>query len=419
MLTSSALGTRLSAGIVLLVLGCSASGTNGGPGGRSSGAGAGAGASNLGGDLNIGGSGPNLGGIGQGGGSGGLGGGEECAEAETKAELIQEPVDIIMAIDTSGSMQNEAQAVEDNVNNNFATILANSGVDYRVILIARHREGVRTETGPDSTAICISSPLGGGTCPSANPIFGERFFHFNEKIESETSFDIILSSYTAQDDSTPAALGYAQWLRPGAKKVFLEQTDANPLMSVDAFLGALTAVGGQHFGTVAAPTFVFHSITGLAQKTPATDPYLPDEPIVTELCGDVSNAGETYQDLSKRTGGLRFPICEFAGFDVVFQRIAEDVITKTRVACDFDIPAPPAGKTLDLEKVAVNHTKGDGSGTVQYLQAATSAVCQPDAFYIENNHVYLCPDTCAIVQADTMALVNVVFACESKIIVVQ
>jgi len=123
--------------------------------------------------------------------------------------------------------------------------------------------------------------------------------------------------------------------------------------------------------------------------------------------------------LSQRTGGLRFPICEFAGFNVVFQRIAEDVITRTRVACDFDIPAPPAGSTLDLEKVAVNHTKGDGSGTVQYLQAPTSADCQPDAFYIENNHVYLCPDTCAIVQADTAALVNVVFACESKIIVVQ
>ena len=72
---------------------------------------------------------------------------------------------------------------------------------------------------------------------------------------------------------------------------------------------------------------------------------------------------------------------------------------------------------LDLGKVAVNHTKGDGSGTIQYLQAATPADCQADAFYIENDHIYLCPETCSIVQADAMALVNVVFACESTIIV--
>lgn len=364
---------------------------------------------------------PNIGGLPSGGGSAGLGPGEECAVAQAEAELIQEPVDIIMVIDTSGSMRDEAQAVEDNINVNFAQILEASGVDYRVILIARHREGPRAESGPDSTAICVSSPLGGGECPSPNPIFGERFFHFNEKIESTTSFDFILSAYHGQDDSSPPAVGYSSWLRPGAKKVFLEQTDDNAAMPVESFLAALSALSPAYFGTPEAPTFVFHSITGLAQKTPPTDPWLPEEDIVTAKCvggnNTVANAGESYQQLSRMTGGLRFPLCEFAGFDVVFRRIAEDVITRTRVACDFAIPDPPPGRTLDTDKVAVRYTKGDGSGDVLYGQAATSADCQADAFYIENERIYLCPETCGVVQADAMAAVEVVFACESTIIV--
>ena len=276
--------------------------------------------------------------------------------------------------------------------------------------------------GPGTGGTDVNLGLGGGACPSANPIFGERFFHFNEKIESTTSLDFILSAYLGQDDSTPVAAGYAGWLRDGAKKVFLEQTDDNAAMPVASFLAGLTTMAPQHFGTdPAAPTFVFHSITGIAQKTPATDPWLPAEEIVTATCvgggNTVANAGESYQELSRLTGGLRFPLCEFAGFDVVFQRIAEDVITRTRVACDFAIPAPPPGKTLDLDKVAVNYTKGDGSGSVQYGQALSAADCQSDAFYIENERIHLCADTCALVQADTMAAVDVVFACESTIIV--
>jgi hypothetical protein len=406
---------RLSVAAALFTLGCSASQAEAGRrGGGSGAAGPGAGGS----AIDVSGGGPNVGGFGQGGGAG-LGPGEECAVAQVEAELVSEPVDIIMVVDTSGSMREEAQAVEDNINVNFANILQSSGIDYRVILIARHRTAERATSGPNSTAICISSPLGGGACPSPAPIFSDRFFHFNEKIESDDSFQWIIDGYTRPDTETHlTANGYQGWLRAGVKKVFLEQTDDNSAMPLATFLEQLTAMAPQHFGSDPDNlSFVFHSITGLAQKNPATDPYLPDEPVVTQKCGAVTTAGEEYQLLSQRTGGLRFPICEYTGFDVVFRRIAEDVITRTRVACDFEIPSPPAGKTLDLNKVAVSHQKGDGSGTVQYLQAATPADCQADAFYIQDEHIYLCPDTCSVVQADPMAVVDVVFACESTIIV--
>ena len=64
----------------------------------------------------------------------------------------------------------------------------------------------------------------------------------------------------------------------------------------------------------AAPAFAFHSIIGIGEKPTATDAWLPTEALQTSLCtgnGDtVENPGTVYQELSKLTGGLRFPIWE-------------------------------------------------------------------------------------------------------------
>jgi hypothetical protein len=163
---------------------------------------------------------------------------------------------------------------------------------------------------------------------------------------------------------------------------------------------------------------VFHSIVGVGEKDVATDPYLPSEPVTDERCPSVTSAGRTYQELSILTGGLRFPLCNFDAYDVVFRRISEDVVTRTQIACDFAIPMPPPGKDLELEKVAVNYVSGNGSGEQEFLQAQTPADCGPDAFYIEDElRIVLCPEACAIVQADDAAHVDVLFTCESTIIV--
>jgi hypothetical protein len=163
---------------------------------------------------------------------------------------------------------------------------------------------------------------------------------------------------------------------------------------------------------------VFHSIIGVAEKTDETAPYLPDEPVTADRCPSVTSEGATYQQLSILTGGLRFPLCGFDAYDVVFRRIAEDVVTRTQVACDFAIPPPPPDKDLELEKVAVNYTSGNGTADQEFLQARTPADCGPDAFYIEGNtRIVLCPEACAFVQGDEMARVDVLFTCESTIIV--
>src|SRR5262252_7847413 len=371
------------------------------------------------------------------GGNGG-GGVNACKTTSAGQMMVKQPVDIILVLDNSGSMADELAAVETNINQNFATILNGADLDYRVILISRHRKDVRAMSGESSTSICVESPLSGlAQCPSpANPtsapkpIFGPRFFHYNVKIESHDSFETgILAGYHSPDVRTNLTLiGWKEWLRPKTKKVFLELSDDDEgagddalVLTVDNFISQLTAMAPE-FGTDAQhPNFVFHSIVGLAEKADSTAAYLPDEAVQTAKCtgnGDtVSNAAPTYQELSRRTGGLRFPICQFSGYDVVFRTIANDVITQSKLGCDFAIPPAPAGSTLDLDKVAVKYTKSNGTDTISFGQSRTQADCQSNAFYIQNDRIYLCNDTCNTVQADLGASIEVLFTCTSTIIV--
>ena len=392
--------------------------------GGSSGGGAGVGGSSGGGFTATGGAvASGGGGFGAVNSSGGTGGDPPvCGTAKAETTIVTAPVDIIIALDNSGSMVEEMGAAEANINTNFAAILTSRGVDYRVILISRHRQEERSASEEASTSICVAQPLSGlAACPAEAPVFSDRFFQFGMKVESTDSFDRMLAWYNSPDtENDMAPNGWSEWLRVGSKKVIVEMTDDNEDMPAETFITNLTNLSTQHFGTPAAPNFTFHSIVGIAEKADPTAAYTPDEPINPAMCtgngADIENAGETYQQLSILTQGLRFPLCQFPGYDAVFRAIAENVIQTTILQCDFEIPAPPDGKALDLEKVAVSYTKGDGSGAVQFGQAASSAECQPNAFYIENNRIYLCPASCDSVKADPFASVDVLFTCERTIL---
>jgi hypothetical protein len=394
---------------------------------------------------NAGGAEPATGGIGMGGAistggssAAGLGGAAAaagaCQTAQADAVLEREPVDIIVVLDNSGSMAEEMGAAEENINVNFANILDEAQADYRVILLSRHRQGDRDAEEEYSTSICVSSPLSGLTsCPSENPSFSDRFFQWGGKIESFDALDWMIDAYdTPPEDDDAAELspnGYGEWLRPGAKKVFVVMTDddesnddeATPL-TVDTFLAGLTAKDAVAFGTAASPTFDFHSIIGVKEKADPTAAYDATEPLVEQECtgngADIEATGVTYQELSILTGGLRFPLCQFPGYDAVFRAIAENVIVTRDIACEFDIPPPPAGTMLDLDKVAVQKTAQSGAES-QFLQAPTQDDCQADAFTIDRtlNQVRLCPEACEAVRADPLASIDVLFTCMSTLIV--
>jgi hypothetical protein len=128
----------------------------------------------------------------------------------------------------------------------------------------------------------------------------------------------------------------------------------------------------------------------------------------------VENAGPVYQELSRATGGLRFPLCQFTAFDTVFETIAKDVASHAAIACQFAVPTPPQGQALDLSKVAVSYDAGDGTPTKTFGQAMTKEQCVPDAFYIDaaSHEIRLCDDTCAAAQRGKSPKIDVLFTCE-------
>ena len=349
--------------------------------------------------------------------SGGTGGGESCATQQAEAPIQHQPVDIIVTIDNSGSMQEEIDAVESNINVKFANILQASGVDYRVILVSRHEKKGR------QTSICVTAPLSGNAaCPATpdQPAFSERFFQYSVKVDSENSLSLLIDTFdaTVQDEFDLGPMGWGAWLRPTASKVFLEITDDNSTtMTAADFVAALAAKSPQ-FGTAEAPKLIFHSIIGIGEKTVVTEPWTPDEPVQTSVCGGdedaVENNGEVYQELSRATGGLRFPLCQYDAFDAVFEAIAKDVASHAAIACEFVIPPSPMGKDLDLSKVAVSYDAGDGSAPKTFGQAKTSAECQADAFFIDSaaGKIQLCPDACAAAQQGKSPKIDVLFTCE-------
>lgn len=345
-----------------------------------------------------------------------------CSSTRAEAETIREPVDIIVVLDNSASMLDEARAVENNLNVNLASVLQESGIDYRVILLSEHRDSI--DLLP-STSACIESPLSGvAQCPAPEPAFGERFFHYSIEVGSHDSLSLLLDTYsgTRRDDFGLAPGGWSSWVRSGAKKVFLEITDDDARTTSDEFLSALTARAPGHFGSdPTRPRLVWHSIVGLAEKADQTDPYLPNEGIESQVCSGnlntVFSPGTTYQELSRLTGGLRFPICQFNAYDAVFRRIAEDVVSSDGIACGFPIPTPPSGQSVELDKVAVSYTPGDGAPPIILGQVTSASGCGPDAFFAEGGSINLCPEACAAIRGDDRAALDVLFTCESTVIV--
>jgi len=348
-----------------------------------------------------------------------------CGESSAEASLSVSPVDIIIVIDNSGSMGNEIDGVEANINTNFASIIEESGLDYRVIMVARHGSG---------TNICVEAPLSGipqGGCnpPPTQPVFNPgKFYHYSVGISSHNAWCQLLATFngTTKDQFNLGPNGWQEWLREDAVKTFIAISDDGSscgpyndgnnvnggINAANAFDAALLALSPLHFGTAEQRNYFFYSIIGMAFNDPKTLPYFPEDPIVTAKCNTAADAGTGHQALSILTGSLRFPLCDTSDYSVVFKAIAEGVIKGAKVACEFEIPEPPMGENLDYASIKVEYTPmGQGDPQV-FNQVLGPDQCGPGKFYVDIDTVILCPEACAAVQKDKDAKILVKFSCD-------
>lgn len=325
----------------------------------------------------------------------------DCVAETLDPEVTSIPVDIILIVDTSFSMAPAIGAVQASINVDFAQILEQSGVDYRVIVL-----GGLTDT---QVPICISSPLSNTDCnpPPPVPAINDHYKHYDAETGSGAFLSSILAWYATPDKHGLAPGGYQDFLRPEATKVFLGMTDGTSASGDpsggDAFDAGLLALQPSVFGTPGDRQYKFHLIVEMPSNMPADAPWLPEDPII-------GNAGSLEQ-VAILSGGWRFPLSQTQSFSVLFQEVAEDVVATTPIACEFPIPDAPMGE-IDPDTIEIDYYPGNLPPAIPFHQVVDLAACEPNAFYIANASVLLCPDTCALVQADIMAKLDVRYGCD-------
>lgn len=334
------------------------------------------------------------------------------------------PVDVIFVIDNSGSMDGEIAAVRDNINRDFAAIIAESGVDYRVIMISKY--------GTDALSVCIEPPLAEADCDlGITQTNSAVFFHYDQEIGSTDALCQILTTFDRPDAQGRAPNGWQAWLRPEAHKAFVVITDDNPLCAygqgemqttfgqpdVDPFEDALhfhralLARSGAQFGMPPDVKYQFFSIVGLAAGATPGEPFFPHQDIVKQTCDSAPGPGPTYQALSIITDALRYPVCEGRSFDAVFNVLARNVIQASQADCEFEVPEAPADQAFLLPSASLEYRPGDGTAGQRFTQVPAGTQCgMKRAFYIDDR-IRLCPSACNLVKRDPNPEVQVRFGC--------
>lgn len=370
---------------------------------------------------------------------------EICAQNSVEATLEVKPIDIIIFIDNSGSMSHEIQEVERQINKNFAEIIdsAEPPIDYRVIMLSQFGSY-------GSNDICVAEPLGGipdtnndGHCDTipSQPVNTDKFFHHSARISSHNGLCQVITHLTTADAYDLQPNGYGEVLRPEAFKFLLVVTDdgvrcgdyhdydtvAGGWDTAHAFDEDLMTLFPEHFGSSPEErNYTFWSIVSLAPYEPTGDkpygePHPPDEtlaPVIEDKCTPSAvDPGTGYQALSIITGGYRYPTCGLE-YTEIFQLMAEGVILGAAVSCEFLIPEPPEGETLDLDTVQVRYGS-DGEEIEVFNKVDSINDCSQDDynFYYDESHIILCPNTCDLVQSDPNAEIDILFGCELNVVV--
>lgn len=335
---------------------------------------------------------------------------QACTSDLYSADFRARPVDVIFVIDNSGSMRDEIDSVERNINENFADIMTEAGLDFRVVMLSKH--GTH-DTGLDSD-ICVRSPLSATACDPVpdSPANSTRFFHYDFEISSDDSFDKILETYNRPGPHGLSPGGWSDFLRPEAFKVFIEITDDSPEgLNAAEFERRLFELNPPNFGNSGGRNYVWHSIVGLyPRESDPTSAYPASEPLTDFQCGTSESPGIEYQKLSIVTGGLRYPVCEFETYESVFRAAAVKTVEDADIDCELNMPIAPEGQRIDPSRMVLQF-KDDTGRTIVVRQVAGAQACRADAFYIEGDAVKICPELCPSVSSSQQGSLEVLAQC--------
>lgn len=341
-----------------------------------------------------------------------------------EAQHLVGPANIVFVIDNSGSMTQEIAAIQTTLYPDFAAHLELAGVDYRIVMLSQH--GALAQQ-----SVCIEEPLSGippAGCdmPPPEPVNNPPIYQqYAFEISSHGAACAMLQRFDVADPLGLAPMGYGAWLDPEAFTDYVVITDDGTNCSAGTnYNDNDTILGGEaiapllddailaltpSFGTAPERRYRVDGLIGVAAKVPATpyEPWLPDDPLTTALCPSAVDPGTGYQALARLTGGLIYPLCDTAGYPDILGGLAELVTDEATATCDFALP----DEVVDTSGVTLDYTPAGFERAQSLDQVADADACMLNDFYIDDAGIHLCPQVCALVEADSEPLVEVVFGC--------
>lgn len=127
-----------------------------------------------------------------------------------------------------------------------------------------------------------------------------------------------------------------------------------------------------------------------------------------------SNAAD--MDTIAQAGGTSAGIFIGAGNAEADLLAALDSIRGQSLSCDFAMPQGTVDNPVDPTRINVNYAPGGGTALL-IGQTSSASACDTGGWYYDNatapTRIFLCPNTCSVVQADPNASLQIVLGCET------
>jgi hypothetical protein len=338
--------------------------------------------------------------------------GDVCRSISQEAKQTYEPVDIVFAIDTSGSMVDEAKQVQANINS-FSQQIIDSGIDVHVVMLA-------ADPFFFLPSICVPAPLGSGMCPADTKL--PNYFHYSQPtppgpIESVDGARKLIELFPI----------YKPHLRPGVRKDIVIVTDDDSRNHPDS-----SGDAGQYD----------NNPNGFIADYTAVDPMMSDGMggrtwtmsgiYAYSMCSNAAQVSQVWEQIVTTTGGVSGDICNCSlnnpacapTFQGVFDELAMKIIQGSEpLPCQWQIPEPPMGEELDPEYVNVEFIDENVGVPETIYHVDDAAACDPMLggwYYDDNNapkNIILCPVSCDKVSAAPEgSKINLLFGCKTEYI---